>query len=107
MPSSATGPTFTAVGEIDIAGAAGELDGFAAPVCPIHPEIERVAQNARRSVAWSHRVGFFECWRAAGSGEQPQILRGELFPIADIVAGGQESTPLYASTAVGQAFPLS
>jgi hypothetical protein len=69
--------------EIDAAeGAEVELAGFPAPVRPIHPEIERVAQSKRSSAATRAGLRFFEVPRGARTVAPPHITRINILSIA-------------------------
>ena len=110
VPPTATDPKFTDAGATEIAAAEGadvELAGFDAPVSPIHPEIERVAQSKKSSAASRAGLRLFEVSRGARASAPPHITRMNVLFIARIVLGGKKSTLLYARTDEGQAYSLT
>jgi hypothetical protein len=105
---TATEPKFTVAGDTEIAAAAGVdkgLDGFAAPVTPIQPEIDRVAQSNRKGAVKRVRLRLFECVRDTRTSVRPCILPMNF--IAGIVLCGWKTKLLYARTDEGQGMSLT
>ena len=110
MPPIATDPKFTEAGDTDNSAAAGvveELAGLEAPVNPMQPEMERVAQSRRSSAARRAGLRLFEVSRGARISAPPHITRLNVLSIAWIVRGGKKTALLYARTDEGQALSLT
>jgi hypothetical protein len=106
VPPTATEPKFTVVGDTVISAAAGvvveELAGFDAPVNPMQPEMERVAQSKRSSADMHAGLRLFEVLRSAWISAPPNFTRLNLLSIERILLAGRKTALLSRRTDEGQ-----